>query len=214
MTTTRQHQRFGFFVESSAAGEPTRPTAERFARSLRQQVDSDRVRQWIEFPDSRIAYLTASDLTGPVLVAEAGDTTVVAVLEALAYERQLFVAMAARTDRPLRVNGSVAPPAAILRVADQVEWDEATVLHLSIHRRPYVGPARPQDNGNECPMCRQILTDRSVVLACANCDVALHCETPGQNGEPPLECARVASECPRCTHALVTEEGFAYVPED
>ena len=214
MTTTRPHQRFGFFVESSAAGAPARSVAERLARTSRDQLDSDCRRRWIEFPDSRFAFLTTSDQTGPAIIADAGDASVVAVLEAIAYERQLYVAMASLTERPLRVNGSAAPPAAILRVADQVEWDAATVLHLSIHRRPYIGPARPHDIGNECPMCRQVFTDRSFVLACANCDAALHCETPRQNGEPPLECARVVSECPRCTHALVTEEGFAYVPED
>ena len=214
MTTTRTHQRFVFFVDSSAATTQARSAAEQLSPASRKQVDADLAKRWIEFPDAPLVYLTASVHGEPAIVADAGDAGVVAVLEAVAYERQLYVAMASIAGRELRVNGTTAPPAAILRVADQIEWDVSTVLHLSIHRRPYLGLARSQDIGNECPMCRRLFTDESVVLACANCDTALHCETQGLNGEPPLECARVITECPRCTHAFVTEEGFAYVPED
>ena len=210
---TQSYQRFGFFLETGERIRSDAPELLRRQVSLGNRTDRGARAQWLEIPPGGPACLTRTDDGKLAVVQEAVDAAAIAMLEPIVFERRGYVAMVAPAGQTVRVNGAPAPPAAVLRVADQIEWDASCVLHLSMYRQPYLGPARPEDIGNECPTCRGAFEETSEVLVCVQCGVALHCEQQTPTREAPLECARVATECPRCGHALVTEEGYEYVPE-
>ena len=210
----------GFFVETNKAESNGRHSLADFRRQAGAPNGRHPALPWLAFPAPGPVWLrTTSD--GPGLFAQSENAEsglaesdgIVAGLEPIVYERQLHVLMLTPPGRSVRVNGLPAPRAAVLHVADLIEWGGSTVLHLSLHRRPHLGPPRPEDVGNECLVCRARITEQTVVLVCVHCSLALHCETTPTTGDSPLECARLSSECPRCRQELVIKEGYAYVPE-
>jgi len=208
------HEQFGFFIDSGATPDGGVRIGGSRATPLRTAVRRA-TPPWLAFPDGSPVFLIVAAGGTPNLASEVSDgAETLAGLARLEYERHTYVMMLVPGDRTIHLNGVTAPPVTLLRIGDQLEWNGATVLHLSAFRRPYLGPARPDDLGQECPVCRVRFTEQSVVLVCVHCGAVMHCESQAPGSDAPLECARLSTECPRCGHELVTEEGFAYVPED
>ena len=126
------------------------------------------------------------------------------------------------------VNGVRIGPVHVLRVGDVVECDgEALALHLSMLRRPYLGPPRSEHVGRECAVCLTPIAEPATappdgapdtgtlsIFECVACGAVLHerVTLPGSTTEV-LECSRTVAVCPCCDAPLVREEGYAYVPE-
>ncbi len=115
--------------------------------------------------------------------------------------------------RGLRLNGQPLPRVALLRDGDRIAAPGGRSFGVALFRRPSVGPAGAPLSGRECPVCRTALAESTSVFRCP-CGAAIHLDAAGENpAAEALECARLASECPICTRAIVLEAGYASDPE-
>jgi hypothetical protein len=76
----------------------------------------------------------------------------------------------------VRVNGQPAPAITMLRLADQIELGDGTVLHVSIHHRPLLGPPPARLIGKSCPVCLVPFESTTRVYVCPYCESAMHLE--------------------------------------
>jgi hypothetical protein len=113
----------------------------------------------------------------------------------------------------IRVNGQPPPRVSLLSEGDQILLPGGVVLHVTVHHRPDVGPARPEHVGEKCLICRTAFTPESVLYACLCGRVMHHEERPAEGSEEALQCASTSSECPACQRPVSLEEGYSHVPE-
>lgn len=204
-------QQFGFLVEALDQDESEK---EALAGAPRRPGAVPRDPGWIELPPAGISYLTLSPEQPPrVLLEPPARMSQAAVLETVRREQHPYLVMLGPTGQELRVNGVPAPPLVILHVRDQVQMGENYLLHLSLFRRPYIGPPAKEYTGSKCLVCRLPVAADTTIYICPNCSGALHCEGEEKSQQDRLECARLSSGCPRCGNPVIMTEGYAYVPE-
>lgn len=116
--------------------------------------------------------------------------------------------------RGISVNGEPAPDLAVLGVSDEVRIPAArgVTFHVTIYRRPYVGPPPSALLGQPCPVCRSPLTRETRVYLCA-CGAGIHHEDESVPADRRLDCFALARDCPVCARPLDATEGYVHVPE-
>jgi hypothetical protein len=113
----------------------------------------------------------------------------------------------------LRVNGLPAPPVALLKERDEIDFAEAPYrAHVTAYTGTCVGTPSEEDVGATCPICtKRIRADRKT-YRCAVCGLVLHCEDDTPDDPDALPCAPLCDECPRCRTPVRTEAGYTYIP--
>jgi hypothetical protein len=202
---------------------PTRASTENYsmiiislAFHLFVETTSTEARTNKNFDPIELAGVTALEVRDGRLTTSPGAPRGAVVLEAVFLHNEPLLAMTVGKNGPaVRVNGLVAGPVRVLRIADVIEFpDGGPVLHVTLLERPYCGGALPDHVGRECPICLAPIGPNDRVLVCAHCQTVMHelAESSAKPGES-LECARMSSNCPVCSRTLSREEGYAYVPE-
>lgn len=111
----------------------------------------------------------------------------------------------------LRVNGLPAPPLAVLSIRDEIRIGPATVLHLTVYRKPDVGSVPPDRVGEKCPTCRTPVSAGDTVYTCL-CGQILHLQGEEVPAEERLACARTVKSCPGCSRRIRLTAGYEYLP--
>lgn len=143
------------------------------------------------------------------------DTTPAAcMLEQVSFDTGPQLALLSPSpQRIIRVNGQPPPRVSLLSEGDQILFPGGVVLHVTVYRRPHVGPALPEHVGEKCLICRTPFTSASVLYACPCGRGMHHEEQPALGADDALQCAPTSSECPACQRPVFLEEGYSHVPE-
>lgn len=202
---TRAGTWFGFFVEPTYVPDDGQPEQPKNSQPTK--------RTWIQFPESGIAYLRCSPGQLPRVDSTAPETAGEAVaLEPVHHQGHSFLVMQ-RPGREVRINSLPAQRIAVLHVGDRITVGDDCVLHVSLLVRPYVGPCLEEHVDQKCAYCRSGFSRGSIVYVCPRCRHPTHCEGEERPLEARLECAKLASECPRCHQPVVMKEEVTYVPD-
>jgi hypothetical protein len=161
----------------------------------------------IEVPPG-VSYLSLAGGRPQLSAAALDDPSQVHVLEPVVQEHRLHLLLLSPAGRRTRLNGHVAPLAAVLQVKDQFQVDDEHVLHVTLYNRPRIGPPAEESLGQECPVCRFPFERQTTVYVCHNCGMPVHCE-----GDGGLDCVALGSECPGCHAPIVMKSGYTYYPE-
>lgn len=107
----------------------------------------------------------------------------------------------------LQVNGEPAPRVTLLREGDRFQWDDGPPFHLTIYRRPQIGPAPADKVGKPCPIClTPFSSDPASITYSCSCGSVYHLDGPDK-----LECARAVQQC-ACGQAITLKEGYTSFP--
>ncbi len=124
--------------------------------------------------------------------------------------RQLRLLAVNSHGEPLRVNGQLAPRAAVLAEKDSLQLPDDTTLHVTFFNRPRNGKPPPELIGKQCPVCRVPFTESATVYICS-CGVAMHNSPDGE--ADGLQCTRLQHACIGCERPITLKEGFTYWPD-
>jgi hypothetical protein len=143
--------------------------------------------------------------------AKPGGGAHAVLVEQVALWRQPRLLLVREDCGVVRVNGLPAPRFSLLKEQDTLQLDGDYVLHVTIFRRPVIGPPPASWFGKECPVCNVPFKSSSRCYVCF-CGGVVHYEISGEN---PLECAqmRARSGCPACNRPVVLEPGYSYLPD-
>ena len=145
--------------------------------------------------------------------ADPGADTI--TLEPVEMQRRPFLLMlhsAAGVHHGVHHNGQAAWPVTLLRVGDEVRVG-GVAFFVSSQKGQSVFPPQAEHVGVACPICTVEFDKDTLLYACGSCGTLLHCEDSRWPEQKRLECARVASVCPKCQQAIDFEEGLEWEPE-
>jgi len=135
------------------------------------------------------------------------------LLEPVVSRQRLLLLLIGQAGEAARINGQVAPPIAVLREKDQIQFDDELLFHVTLFSRPQISRVPDALVGNECPLCRVPFVAGTLVYACAICNAVMHLQGEEEPEETRLECAMTATECPVCHSPIEMTEGYRYEPE-
>lgn len=137
------------------------------------------------------------------------------VIEPVYVEHQPQLILLSPPGKRPRLNGHVAPRAALVRERDTLQIDDEFVLHVATYYRPRIGPPPAEWIGKDCPICRTTFIEGTRVYVCP-CGQPLHLETEAhrRTDHNPLVCATTTTECPSCLRPIVLKECYSYYPSE
>jgi hypothetical protein len=136
---------------------------------------------------------------------DAGGT--VAIFEAIRRGGRpvLLAVFAHNVWRLVQINGHPALPAHSLGPGDVIRFPSGFSLKVGLDLAPRVGRPAPELVGRPCSLCRGEITAETTVLVCSSCGAALHMEGAEIPESARLQCAKLASACPRCSAPIPHE---------
>jgi len=211
MHTHTRGQKFCLLLEGPAEEAPARK-----AKAARRRSDPPPLDP-LEITEG-VSYLVAATGKRPRLrrkPAEGADETF--VLEPVWTTQPPQLLMLTMNGEAAMVNGAPAPPVALLRQKDMVQFGPASdcVAHVTIYNEPYIGPPPADVIGRTCPVCLATITsdDTARVYVCRRCRTPLHLEGEETPPKRRRECALVSPNCYSCGLPVVMEKGYTYRPE-
>lgn len=194
-----RYNEFRFVVPAAA-----RPRVSRRAREAAPSIDSVAVPPGVSLlcldADGARPVLSPLDPRGPAPTAPCVEPVTL-------FGRPVLLAVPGAA--AMAVNGAPAAPLTIIRPGDYVWWsDSAESFLLGLRLRPFIGPLPDALTGRRCGVCKGVLAVGARVWVCPHCENALHLD---DGADEPLECARMATECPACRSPVRLESGWVGV---
>lgn len=117
--------------------------------------------------------------------------------------------------RRTRINGAAAPRVAVVKQGDEISFDDAPTIHVSILEKPFVGPAPAESNGLICPVDKAAIQPGQRVWQCPHCLSVVHHAEPGspEAGEGYTCLKLCGGKCPVCSRPVRTEKALTWFPE-